>query len=204
MALAVVGDELWAGTMIGGLNVIKDGRVDRVYRFDREAPRSLSSSAVSRIYLDSKGRQWIATYGGGINLFEPGRGFKRFPSLSNPKGQFSDLRTLDIIETRAGLLWVATDGGGITVLDSVTGDTSTLLYDPNDSASLSSNNIVALLETDQGIWVGTRDRGINFTIRFPQPSRGIRRPMAWRVAQCLGCWKMRLGEFGSAAVKDSP
>lgn len=162
MALAVVGDELWAGTMIGGLNVVKDGRVDRVYRFDPEDPRSLSSSAVSRIYLDSKGRQWIATYGGGINLFEPGRGFKRFPSLSNPKGQFSDLRTLDIIETRTGLLWVATDGGGITVLDSVTGDTSALLHDPSDSASLSSNNIVALLETDQGIWVGTRDRGINF------------------------------------------
>ncbi|MDA8627454.1 PAS domain S-box protein, partial [Pseudomonadales bacterium] len=34
--------------------------------------------------------------------------------------------------------------------------------DPNDSGSLSSNNIVSLLETDQGIWVGTRDRGINF------------------------------------------
>ena len=162
MALAVVDDEIWAGTMIGGLNVIKDGQVDRVYRFDPNDPRSLSSSAVSRIYLDSKGRQWIATYGGGINLFEPGRGFKRFPSLSNPKGQFSDLRTLDILETRSGLLWVATDGGGITVLDAVTGDTSALLYDPNDSGSLSSNNIVSLLETDQGIWVGTRDRGINF------------------------------------------
>ena len=27
---------------------------------------------------------------------------------------------------------------------------------------MSSNNIVSLLETDQGIWVGTRDRGINF------------------------------------------
>ena len=161
MALAVVGDELWAGTMIGGLNVIKDGQVDRVYRFDPDDPRSLSSSAVSRIYLDSKGRQWIATYGGGINLFEPGKGFKRFPSLSNPKGQFSDLRTLDIIETRSGLLWVATDGGGITVLDAVTGDTDSLLHDPSDASSLSSNNIVSLLETDQGIWVGTRDRGIN-------------------------------------------
>ena len=52
MALAVVDDEIWAGTMIGGLNVIKDGQVDRVYRFDPNDPRSLSPSAVSRIYLD--------------------------------------------------------------------------------------------------------------------------------------------------------
>ena len=161
MSLAAVGDEVWAGTMISGLNVIKGGKVDRVYRFDPDDPLSLSANAVSRIYEDSKGRRWIATYGGGINLVLPGRGFKRYPNLSNPLGQFSDLRTLDIIETRSGLIWIATDGGGVTVLDPESGETYALRHDANDPNTLSSDNIVALLETEQGIWVGTRDRGIN-------------------------------------------
>jgi len=162
MALSAVDDEIWAGTMIGGVNVLRDGKVDRIYRSDPDNPTSLSSNAVSRIYKDSKNRQWISTYGGGINLVEPdGAGFKRYPNLANPLGQFSDLRTLDIIEVRSGLLWIATDGGGITVLDPETGRTSALVHDPDDPSSLSSNNVVSLLETRQGVWVGTRDRGIN-------------------------------------------
>ena len=162
MALSAVEDEIWAGTMIGGLNVLRSGRVIRVFRSDPDNPSSLSSNAVSRIYRDSKNRHWVATYGGGINLYRPElRGFKRFPNLADPLGQFSDLRTLDIIETASGMLWNATDGGGITVLDPDTGRTTALMHDKNDASSLSSNNIVSLLETQQGVWVGTRDRGIN-------------------------------------------
>jgi len=162
MALAAFGDEVWAGTMISGLNVIKDGKVEHTYRFDSKDPTSLSANAVSRIYEDSKGRKWIATYGGGINLVLPDRGFRRYPNLSTPRGQFSDLRTLDIVETHSGLIWIATDGGGVTVLDPDSGETFALRHDPNDPNSLSSDNIVAFLKTKQGIWVGTRDRGINF------------------------------------------
>ena len=161
MALLVDGDELLAGTMGGGLSVIRNGAVVRVYQNDPDDPYSLSSNAISKIYRSSENKIWITTYGGGVNQYLGNGQFRRYPDISNPVGTFPDLRCVDVREASDGRLWIATDGGGVVVLDPKNGQTHSYQSDPSDPTSISSDNTIAILVTDDGIWVGTRDRGIN-------------------------------------------
>jgi PAS domain S-box-containing protein len=161
MSLLVVDETLYVGTMDGGLNLIRDRQVVEILANDPDDPSSLSSNGVAKIYLDSQSRIWLSNYGGGVNQYLGDGRFKRFPDASNPHGAFSDLRCVDIRESKNGHLWVATDGGGIVILDPDTGDTKNFRHDPNDQSSLASNNIITLLVTEDAIWVGSRDAGVD-------------------------------------------
>ena len=162
MAVQSYQKEIWAGTMTGGINVLRNGELNRVYRHIQNGTESISSDAVTRIYVDRQERLWVATYGGGINLYLGDDRFRRFPISTNPHGQFESLLALDIIQVGDGTIWIATNGGGVIVLDVDSGDTFSFRHDPSEKTTLSSNNVVSLLETDKGVWVGTRDRGVNF------------------------------------------
>lgn len=161
MAVQSYQKEIWAGTMTGGINVLRDGELNRVYRHVQNGTETVSSDAVTRIYVDRQERLWVATYGGGISLYLGDDRFRRFPISTNPHGQFESLLALDIIQVEDGNIWIATNGGGVIVLDVGSGDTFSFKHDPRENTTLSSNNVVSLLETDKGVWVGTRDRGVN-------------------------------------------
>ncbi|MFT6436275.1 MAG: PAS domain S-box-containing protein [Candidatus Azotimanducaceae bacterium] len=152
---------LWVGTMAGGVNLIKNDRVIGQFEYDEKDPQSLSSNAVSRLYVDSQDRMWLTTYGGGVNLYLGEGKFRRYPIKDNPKGAFRDKRTLDIVEGPDGLFWIATDGGGVMLLDAESGDTKALVHKAGDLTSLSSDNVISILYADGIMWVGTRDRGMN-------------------------------------------
>ena len=161
MSLISSNDELWVGTMAGGINVISDEEIVAILKNDPDDKRSISSNAISRMYQDNEGRIWAATYGGGVNLYLGEGKFRRFPDASNPRGAFSDLRTLDIARASDDTFWIATYGGGVVVLDSTNGDALSLRHNPDDRTSLSSDNVISLLRTEDTIWVGTRNRGLN-------------------------------------------
>ena len=82
-------DEVWAGTMVGGLNVIRNGQVKSIYRYRADLPASISANAVSKIYEDSAGRRWVTTYGAGVNLYLGQGKFQRFPDMTRPDAAFS-------------------------------------------------------------------------------------------------------------------
>jgi PAS domain S-box-containing protein len=176
MSLAIQGKALWAGTMSGGVNIIENDLVVATHTTDPHDANSISSNAVSRIYNDSRGQIWLTTYGGGVNKYLGDGKFKRYPDVTNPYGAFSDLRALDILEAGDGTFWIATDGGGVTVLDPESGDTLTFRHKPDDKTTLSSDNVISLLKTQDTIWVGTRDRGMNrynvLTGAFKRYSKG--------------------------------
>jgi PAS domain S-box-containing protein len=171
MSVAFYHGVLWVGTMSDGVELIENDKAIGSFSHDPEDPDSISSNAISRIYVDRDDRLWLTTYGGGVNLYLGDGRFKRFPGTSSIRadgmiegdidGSFADLRTLDIAEVADGKLWIATDGGGITVLDPATGVTENLVHVVDDASTLSSNNVISLLVQNDVIWVGTRDRGMN-------------------------------------------
>ena len=108
MAIKAFADEVWAGTMIGGLNVIRNGRVTHVFRYRPDLPTTISANAISKIYEDSTGRRWVTTYGAGVNLYLGDGKFRRFPDMTRADAAFSDLRTLDIVEVAPDRFWIAT------------------------------------------------------------------------------------------------
>lgn len=162
MSLRRNGNELWAGTMTQGIHVIKDGLVEKIYRHEPDTDSSLSSNAITKMYRDQAGDMWIATYGGGVNRYLGGGRFKRYPDPLLAIGSFPDLRSLDIVEVREGEMWIATQGGGVVILDSETGETTTLSHDPSDKSSIPSNEVLSLLPDEDGVWIGTVNRGLAF------------------------------------------
>lgn len=158
MSLGVVGDEVWIGTMAGGINV-PSGSETKVLRNTGSAD-SLSSNAITKIYTDSKERTWITTYGGGLNLYLGEDRFRRYPLSESSEYRFTDLRCMDVIEASDGMLWIATDGGGVVILDPTTGRTRSIEHKSTVENSLSSNNLLNVLETEQGMWIGSLDRGV--------------------------------------------
>jgi PAS domain S-box-containing protein len=162
---------LWVGTMNGGINLLRNDQLVTIMQHDPVDPKSVSSNAISRIYVDSRNDVWVATYGSGVNRYIGDGRFERFPS-DNAKGQFSDLKAVDIIEADDGRMWVATDGGGIIVLDPNTGETEIFQHDSDNDQSISSNNVISLLNEDGVIWAGTRDRGAN---RFDVNTKSFKR-----------------------------
>ncbi|MCB1647641.1 MAG: hypothetical protein KDI36_19420, partial [Pseudomonadales bacterium] len=91
MSLAIHDDLLWVGTMAGGINLVEGNEVIGVIRHDPADPSSISSDAVSKIFVDSKNQVWLTTYGGGVNLYLGDGKFRRFPDPANPLGRFRDL-----------------------------------------------------------------------------------------------------------------
>lgn len=159
MCLLSRGKELWAGTMGGGVNVIVDGEVVETFQHDSADDSSISANAITGIYEDSKGRVWLTTWGGGVNQYLGGGRFKRFPGPDTAV-ELPELRVLDIVEANDGNLWIAMDGGGVMVLNPETAESFRIRHDPDDAATINSDNVITLLSTEETMWVGTRDAGM--------------------------------------------
>ena len=161
MSLGHYDGEVWVGTMTAGISVIRDDKT--THRFtELSGPESISSNAITSFYNDSKGRLWITTWGGGVNLYLGDNKFRKFPSRTQ-LDSFSDLRCLAILEVSEDEFWIATDGGGIVVLNPNTGETNEIRHNLKDrETSLVSDNLITLLRTMSGVWVGSVDRGLSF------------------------------------------
>ncbi|MDD4924117.1 MAG: two-component regulator propeller domain-containing protein [Dehalococcoidales bacterium] len=111
----------------------------------------LSSNPVYTILNDSYGYMW---FGGRAGLFKyDGIKVNRIEAIGN-----SVVRS--IFEDSKGLLWVATESG-LYVYNHGTKSVNTYLNNPNDSLSISSNNVWSVCEDNSGIiWIGTNN-GLN-------------------------------------------
>ncbi len=155
-------NRLWAGTMNRGISR-RDPETGRFthFQFDQSDPESLSSNAVASMLEDSQGRIWIATYGGGLNRYLGEGRFRRYPSKRESNPEFPSYFLVDIEEGLDGKLWLASEGGGVIRFDPDTEAVEVLRASPDDPNSISGNHIISLLQTENALWVGTRDTGLN-------------------------------------------
>jgi GAF domain-containing protein/ligand-binding sensor domain-containing protein len=172
---------LWVGTNGGGLNSldVETGHFRR-YQHDPDDPDSLSHNIVQAIYEDREGALWIGTNGGGLDRLdregEPDADVARFVHHKNDPldgDSLSHDQVWAIQEDREGVLWVGTFGGGldrVVLPEQATTEGAGRGHvrfehhrnDPNDPASLGSNQIWSLYEDPLGVvWVGTFGGGAN-------------------------------------------
>ncbi len=162
---------LWIGTWGGGLDSydLQSNHFTH-YQNNPADPTSLSNDIVTSILVDHKNRLWVGTCGGGLNLMDQKTGqlfnFRHDPE--NPSSLASD-DVSAIFEDADGDLWIGSgclgnQGAGVDRLrlqnqpiESVPDGTFTHLQgDPNDTGSLSGNNISSIVQDKAGfIWVGT-------------------------------------------------
>ncbi|PRY53599.1 two component regulator with propeller domain [Arcticibacter pallidicorallinus] len=99
-------DNLWVATN-KGLNYF-DGKKFIQYHVQENNPYSLTNSAISTVFIDSRKRVWIGTRGGGLNLFDKSK--NRFYVVDHRYGLANDA-IQSIEEDKRGNLWVSTNKG---------------------------------------------------------------------------------------------
>lgn len=159
---------LWLGTHASGLIHFSPASGGRIfYRNDPLIRKSLTSDAISTLFLDATGTLWIGHNGSGLSqLNTHPSGFERLAitrdsSIQNPAYKC-------VLEDRAGKVWVGTWGNGIYCYDLNTGKTDIFRHQANNPQSLANNMIWDILEDRQGdIWIATHGGLQRF---FPQTS----------------------------------
>ena len=147
---------LWVGTEGGGLN-----RYDEIsasftaFRFDTYNPTSILGNSVRTVFEDSFGDLWAGTWDGGLNRYiSDDQGFARFAFRPGEAGSISDNSINVIFEDSQGSLWIGTAGGGLNLFDREMGVFSA--WTKRDG--LSSDNVLGILEDDEGfLWLTTDD-----------------------------------------------
>lgn len=90
-------------------------------------------------------------------LLSTGQNYPQFKSITNKDG-LSQSAITAICKDSIGMMWFGTRDG----LNRYDGNKIKIFrHDPNDSTSISANEITTLLFFDGYIWVGTRDGGLN-------------------------------------------
>lgn len=139
-----------------------DGYDLKIYRNKQEDQKSLSSSYVHDLLLDSSGRLWVGTIHG-LNLYEPDTDtFQRF--FNEPDDPYSlagnGIRCL--LEDGNGKIWVGHGQGGLTRLDPDIQYFEQFKHEPNNPDSLAENSIYDLAVDKNGaLWIGTSSQGVD-------------------------------------------
>lgn len=148
---------LWIGTYHYGL-FRYDPNTDSFSRYVHEPgnPSSLDRNRVHCIYEDRSGVLWVGTYRGGLNRHD--RRQDAFERYALDGAVHAVLR-----DTRSNL-WLGTFGNGLFRFEQEQGRRTRrrqYRHDARQPASLSSNEVLAILEDRNGeIWIGT-GRGLS-------------------------------------------
>ncbi len=181
---------LWVGAEAGGLHRL-DGGVFTRYRHDPHDPASLRDNDVWVLYEDSSRNLWVGTYGGSLSRYDPGTdAFHHYPHDPDDPASLASNIVRAIHQDSDGGLWIGThDGldrwagaptfeapgppaGGQTEQRPGGGQTGRFRHhrhDPRDPSSLSSNEVLSILEDRAGtLWVGTHGGGLNRLVPGPK------------------------------------
>jgi ligand-binding sensor domain-containing protein/signal transduction histidine kinase len=176
---------LWIGTdrdglcMVHASDLTNTKREPTFIKFYKEAkPNALNSNVIYSLLEDRTGVVWAGTWSRGVNklVFNTRKTngeidytkpvithYRRDPQNSS---SLSHDVAFTLYEDRQGTLWIGTAGGGLNKREVIRKEVNGKLEDvdvfrhyvhhPDDSTSLSDNNISAIYESTTGdFWVGT-------------------------------------------------
>lgn len=145
---------LWIGTYTGGLDRY-DGKKFIHFIHHPDDSSSLSNNNVWDIFEDTEGHLWIATLGGGLERFNPKT--QDFISYKSHLKTNGINYVLVVTEDDNKNLWMGT-AAGIEVMNLKAEETKYYQHHPEDSNSLSNDNINTIFQDSRGwIWAGTRE-----------------------------------------------
>ena len=142
---------IWVGTDGGGLYQLLPDQ----YTFKR-APGAdrFSSQVIKCLYRDGKGNLWMGTWDGGMMQYHPKK--NTLEIFSPRKGNFSSYHVWDIVPDQDNNLWIATLRDGLYHFSTTTKKFTPYRNNPNDSASLVNNDVLAIaMDSENKLWVGT-------------------------------------------------
>ena len=132
----------------------------RLYQANPLNPKSLSSSFVVPMYVDTQGTMWIGTYNAGLNRYDPEiEGFVHYtPDPNDPMSLRSPFAS-HMFEDRDGIFWIATRGGALNILDRQTDRFIThYTYEPEKPQGIPAHDSLRAIVQDRQdhnvLWMG--------------------------------------------------
>ena len=148
---------MWFGTQYGLDRY--DGYKFKVFVHDPRRSDSLGCAFITALFKDRLGRLWVGC-DQVLDRFDPvTETFTHYP-VESTDSEGSGGTVVHISEDTAGMLWLAT-GTGLDRFDPATGRVKHFRHNPNDAATLSTNDIKWTGTDKSGtFWVGT-SRGLD-------------------------------------------
>lgn len=177
---------IWVGTANGLARMRRNGTA-RNYFYDPQNSSSLADNRVFQLYEDRGGVMWVATNNGVSRMKVTNEVFERYQQ-GPEAGALSHNRIKSLFDDGRGSLWIGTFGGGLNRLDLEKQTVSHFRHDPNDTTSLSSDNVFAMAQLGDAFFVGTYGGGLNrfnpTTATFERVETDLAEPMDGRIL-CL-------------------
>lgn len=153
---------IWLGTYAGGINIYYPNSLKFNLISEKTARRNgLSHPVVSSILEDKKGNFWIGTEGGGLNNYDKDN--TTFSSYYINSAERGTHLLNNLIKSLAKCdddhFWVGTYNG--LSLFNINNKTF-VNYNVADKKLLGSNQIYALVNATDGVWIGTNGGGLRF------------------------------------------
>ena len=147
---------LWLGTYNGVYNLQKNGVVQKVYN---NPDKKTSFGKIKTIFTDKKGSVWFGSYYNGISIWDESNTNFTHLNQNSGKSALSFDVVSSIVADANKTIYIGTEGGGITLLDSKTGNTSSI--NSNGSNGISVDNVKSLCLSENNIlWIGTFTGGL--------------------------------------------
>ena len=153
-------DEYWIATESGiFIYHIKTEKITNL-RKKYGDPYSVSDNALYTLCKDKEGGIWAGTYFGGVNYYpKQYNSFDKFYPDSNPNS-LNGNAIREICQDRFGAIWIGTEDAGLNKLNLQTGDFAH--FKPvGTKSSICYSNIHGLLATDNELWIGTFEHGLD-------------------------------------------
>ena len=167
---AITGDGdqgVWVGTENGLLHFDRATRTYQIHTHDRDDPRSLSSNAITALYLDRSGGLWVGLEESGLNLVSAYSAeslqVEVYSHDESDANSLNQNEILAILEDSGGIMWFGTLGGGVNKANPSTRAFGLYHHQPENANSPSADNITALAYDAAGrsLWIGTADSGLD-------------------------------------------
>jgi ligand-binding sensor domain-containing protein/signal transduction histidine kinase len=154
--LLITGNEVWIGTLDHGLDIMDrhTGKVIKHYGSDVH-DYTFRNNFIVTMLQSRRGDIYVGS-GGGVYLYKKQTaGFEWLHET--PNGEFISCLT----EDHAGIIWAGTHAQGLLYYDPLTRHWGSLQNKPNDTNSLSINDINAVTEdSEHNLWIATESGGL--------------------------------------------
>ena len=155
---------IWIGTDHGGINIFnKKKNTITVLENDIYNPNSICQNSIISLFCEDNGTVWAGTYKNGISYYHPNLfKFKKSPLFYTFKQNAEVFDCNGFCKDKNNNLWIGTNGRGLIKYNTQTGEIKRFRYDPQNTNSVSSDIITAILEDHRQIlWIGTFLGGLN-------------------------------------------
>ncbi|MCR5454015.1 MAG: response regulator [Bacteroidales bacterium] len=168
---------LWLGIFQGGVNMLKpEPLFGGIGSDDDKSGNGISQKPVLSIWPDSKETVYLGTDGDGVNIWNTVTNHVQH-IRAGERGLKSNI-IRHIYKDRDGRIWMGTFLKGLQEFDPKTQTFTGYENIPNDTTSLSHNDVTCIAEDHLGnLWVGTNGGGLNLldksTGKFKRFSKGL-------------------------------